>query len=502
MVLKRKISFLWQLFLPIALALCVVFGLIIWYQYKREADYRMETLNEELARIDNRIIAAYERNANLRPFLAFIQQFFEGSKVEGVRVSVYQKKGYTERLLYSLGLPIPYNLDEINFEKKVTDDDAVDYGFGSDEDDKMYFYSSAGSSDGKIVVRTAMPYNERIHDELEIDSTVWIAMAVCFLFTLLVTYFSLRRLTRSVTLLKDFAYRATSGGYFTGLDKFPSNELGDISREIVTLYRQRGNAIETIKKERKVAIHAIEEKARVTRQMTQNINHEIKTPVGIIRGYLESILNDPNMDDDTRNRFLERMLQNVERLSALLNDVSTMTRLENGSDKISVEMVDMHDLVYQIDNDTPVNNLAGNMSFSFDVPIGCCVTGNYGLIYGMVCGLIRNAAMHSGGSNISLRLISESDRYYVFSFYDDGTGVGEEHLPHLFERFYRVDTGRSRKMGGTGLGLPIVKSTVTSMGGTISVHNRSTGGLEFIFTLPKYIDDDEFIDNDETPQSV
>ena len=101
-------------------------------------------------------------------------------------------------------------------------------------------------------------------------------------------------------------------------------------------------------------------------------------------------------------------------------------------------------------------------------------------------GLIKNAANYSGGTEIGFRLVSESDRFYVFSFYDNGKGVGEEHLAHLFERFYRVDTGRSRQKGGTGLGLPIVKSTVLSLGGTISVHNRSTGGLEFIFTIPRW----------------
>ncbi|MDE5649626.1 MAG: HAMP domain-containing histidine kinase, partial [Duncaniella sp.] len=142
-------------------------------------------------------------------------------------------------------------------------------------------------------------------------------------------------------------------------------------------------------------------------------------------------------------------------------------------------------------------NLAGGRECMVVLPLGGCVTGNYTLISGMICGLIRNSAMHSGGTKIGLRLISESDRFYVFSFYDNGTGVGEDHLPHLFERFYRVDTGRSRKAGGTGLGLPIVKSTVQSLGGTISVHNRSTGGLEFIFTLPKYIVEDEFIDKDD-----
>ena len=336
---------------------------------------------------------------------------------------------------------------------------------------------------------SALPFDAEVSDALEVDSMVWLVMASCIIMTILVSYYFTRRLSRSVTLLKDFAYRAATGGHFTGIDKFPRNELGDISREIVTLYRERENAMEQIRRERKVAIHAIEEKARVTRQMSNNINHEIKTPVGIVRGYLESILGDPDMDAETRTRFLERMLSNIDRLTNLLNDVSTMTRLENGTDKIALSKVDMYDLVYQIDYDMGANNLAGNMQFSFDVPLDCYVTGNYGLLNGMICGLIRNSAMYSNGTKICFKLISESERFYMFAFFDNGVGVAEEHIPHLFERFYRVDTGRSRKQGGTGLGLPIVRSTVITLGGTISVHNRSTGGLEFIFSLPKWTGD-------------
>lgn len=482
MASKRRINFHWQLFLPIAATLCVVFGLIVWYQYKREADYRAQIITQQLDMINRRVIRAYEDDQTLRPFNSFIASYFAGSRYEGVRISVYTDDAM---LRYSLGVPIPFNIDPAGTIRVIDSDDTPSVVQRS-RDGELYLLSLETSRDGKVRVLAAIPYGDDLKDAMTIDSSMWLVILCSLIVTLLVTYYITRILARNVTLLKDFTYRAVSGGKFTGMDKFPRNELGDISREIVTLYRDRLAAIEQIKKERKVAIHAFEEKARITRQMTNNINHEIKTPVGIIRGYLESILNDPDMDEETRMRFLQRMLSNVERLTNLLNDISTMTRLENGSDKIAVTKVDMYDLIFQIDCDMAANRLAGDLDFTYDIPLDCCVAGNPGLLHGMICGLIRNAAMYSGGTKISFRLISENERFYVFTFYDDGHGVDEEHLPHLFERFYRVDTGRSRKQGGTGLGLPIVKSTVITHGGTISVQNRSTGGLEFIFTLPKW----------------
>lgn len=492
--MKHQLSYQWRLFLPLATILCIVFGLIIYYQYKREADYRAQIFGSELEMINNRILNAYDEDVNLRTFLNFIQKFFKGSVFEGVRVSVY----FDGQLQYSLGTPIPIDNDGLTLRGYGLDNSPTEGSerkiiagrtVGSDEDGNCYLFSKTKSSDGRVTVRTAMPYSDNVHDAIDVDTTVWLVIIGCLLTTLLVTYYFTSILSRNVVLLKDFAYRATTGGRFSGEDKFPRNELGEISREIIKLYRERLKAMELIKKERKIAINAIEEKVKITRQLTNNINHEIKTPVGIIRGYLESIIAAPEMDTATRNRFLDRMLMNVERLTDLLNDVSTMTRLENGADMIAVEKIDMHGLVYQIESDLPANNLSGNLEFSFDIPFECNVSGNYNLIQGMICGLIRNAALHSGGTEIGLRMISENKRFYVFSFYDNGNGVSSEHIPHLFERFYRVDTGRSRKMGGTGLGLPIVKSTIISLGGTISVHNRSTGGLEFIFTLPKWTEE-------------
>lgn len=483
MVLRRRLNFHWQLFLPLSLTLCVVFGLIVWYQYKREADYRSQVLMSQLDLINRRVIKAYDNDQTLRPFNSFIASYFEGSEFEGVRISVYSDIG---QLKYSLGVPLPMEFDPKAIRRTIDTGGDSPRQFIKGRDGLDYIASTTQSQDGRIRVVSAIPYDNQLQDALEIDREVWLVILGALLTTLLVTYYFTRMLARSVRLLKDFAYRAATGGRFTGIDEFPQNELGDISREIILLYRDRENAIEQIKKERKVSIHAFEEKARMSRQITNNINHEIKTPVGIIRGYLESILGDPEMDDETRTRFLERMLNNVERLSNLLNDISTMTRLENGGDKIAVGKVDMYDLVFQIDYDMDSNHLAGNLEFTYDIPLDCYVSGNPGLIQGMICGLIKNAAMYSGGTKIGMKLISQNDRFYVFTFYDDGNGVPNEHIPHLFERFYRVDTGRSRKQGGTGLGLPIVKSTVTTHGGSISVHNRSTGGLEFVFSLPKW----------------
>lgn len=482
MASRSRISYHWRLFLPLGALIGVVIGVLIWYQYRREAAYREEMFSNELELINRRVIKAYENDVSLHSFLSFIRDYYTDSMYDDVRISVYDNYGM---LMYSLGDPIDRTLNA----KKITyippvKDSKGEAGESSSEGN--FFYVCAISEDGLVNVKTAMPFNQEVNDAIDIDATVWLVIIFLALVSLIFTYLYTRTLSRNVRLLREFAQRASTGANLQKDYNFPHNELGDISREIVTLYRERGKAIEMINHERQVAMHAIEERMSTSRKMTNNINHEIKTPVGIIKGYLETIIANPDMDEASRTRFLQRMMTNIDRLCSLLDDISTITRLENGGSKISLECVEMHELVYQIDNDLAASGVAGNMKFSYSIPLECKVKGNYNLINGMISGLIRNAAIHSGGTEMGVRLISESERFYVFSFYDNGTGVSEEHLTHLFERFYRVDSGRSRKAGGTGLGLPIVKNTVISLGGTISVHNQSTGGLEFIFTLPKW----------------
>lgn len=489
MDLKKRLSYRWRLFIPIVGMMWFIVAVLMVYQYKREVSYRTNNIHKQLAFINSRILDAYETDTDLTPFMNFVGQYYENSIFDEIMISVYNKDG---ELIYNVGQPLVMDFSETNLPDELRETKENGIGtFPGAQGESMFYFTARKSKDGQLYVRTAMPYTVTISDAISAEPDFWIIIIVLTILVTVMAYYSTVFLTRNVTLLRDFANTVGEGGTFVDENKFPHDELGEISRQIIKLYREKDVAIKESEKEHQIALHAVEEKARIKRQLTNNINHELKTPIGIIKGYLDTILGTPDMDEATRDRFLIRMHENMERLGSLLSDVSSITRLEEGSGNIPVTEVDMHDLVYTIQHDISVSGIAGNMKFRYDVPLSCRVRGNSTLLNGLVTNLIKNAAQHSHGTEMGLRLISESPRFYTFCFYDNGVGVSDEHLSRLFERFYRIDAGRSRNSGGTGLGLPIVKSTVEALGGSISVRNRSTGGLEFVFTLEKWSSSDK-----------
>ena len=251
------------------------------------------------------------------------------------------------------------------------------------------------------------------------------------------------------------------------------------------IYQERLQAMKRLKQEHNVAMHAMEEKDRVKRQLTNNINHELKTPIGVIKGYLDTIVDNPDMDPESRRHFILKAQEHANRLVQLVADVTAISRLQEGRAAINLEDIDYHDVVYTVGADAVDSGTIGSLQFENGVEPGTHVMGNYNLLTGMLMNLVRNAVAYSKGTECGVRVAGEDDEYYYFEFYDNGTGVGEEHLEHLFERFYRIDTGRSRKVGGTGLGLPIVQNTIEAHGGRIEALNAPTGGLVFAYSLPK-----------------
>ena len=229
-----------------------------------------------------------------------------------------------------------------------------------------------------------------------------------------------------------------------------------------------------------------EEQVNLKRQLTQNIAHELKTPVSSIQGYLETIVSNENIPREKINVFLERCYAQSNRLSRLLRDISVLTRMDEAANMIDMERVDISVLVGNIINEVALELDEKHITVVNSLKKSIQVKGNYSLIYSIFRNLMDNAIAYAGTKiQININCFREDESYYYFSFADTGVGVSPEHLNRLFERFYRVDKGRSRKLGGTGLGLAIVKNAVIIHGGSISAKNSQGGGLEFVFTLAK-----------------
>ncbi|MDR0422640.1 MAG: HAMP domain-containing histidine kinase [Proteiniphilum sp.] len=230
------------------------------------------------------------------------------------------------------------------------------------------------------------------------------------------------------------------------------------------------------------------EKMRLLKQeMTNNIAHELRTPVTTIRGYLETVLSRDRGDFSALHRgFLDRAYAQTVRLSELIQDISLLTKIEEAPDRFEREPVRIKSLLNELADDLADRLRQTDDRFAVEVSDRVVISGSRTLLYSLFRNLIENAIIHAGaGVEITVRCYSESEESFFFEFYDTGTGVEERHLVRLFERFYRADAGRTRKTGGSGLGLSIVKNAVLFHRGNVVARNRPGGGLHFLMTFPK-----------------
>ena len=229
-----------------------------------------------------------------------------------------------------------------------------------------------------------------------------------------------------------------------------------------------------------------EEESRMKRQLTQNVSHELKTPVSSIQGYLETILSNPDLSPDKRQFFLERCYSQSTRLTGLLRDISVLNRLDEASEMFDITEVNITKLIAEIQKECSQDMEEKHITSEIILPGDPTVFGNNSLLYSIFRNLYDNAIAYAGENiRITVNCYKEDPKYYYFSFSDNGVGIPEEHINRIFERFYRVDKGRSRKIGGTGLGLSIVKNGVNFHKGQISAKSSPGKGVTFFFTLKK-----------------
>lgn len=231
------------------------------------------------------------------------------------------------------------------------------------------------------------------------------------------------------------------------------------------------------------------EKTRLLKQeMTNNIAHELRTPVTSIRGYLETIINLYQNDEEHEKipNFINRAYVQTIQLSELIQDISMLTKIEEASDRFEKEPVNLKELLDGLNSDLNDKLVSKGDKFKIEVKDNVVVYGSRTLLYSIFRNLTENSIAYAGENvEIVIKCYSESSDSYYFEFYDTGKGIEDKHLVRVFERFYRINEGRTRNSGGSGLGLSIVKNAVLFHKGSIVAKNRIEGGLSFLITFPK-----------------
>ena len=457
------------------------------YQYQREKEYKIDILHSRLQMYNYEMVQTLGEDSltSIRLFRDYVARH----SMEGLRVSIIDKNGRVvldsyEPQVDSLG----NHLQRTEIQQALHDGNGYDIKRLSQSTHETYFYSATRF--GNVIVRTAVPYSAELTQSLQADNTyIYFAVALTLLLGI-VLYLSTHRISRHIGYLREFAVKAEEG---EELDhelerRLPDDELGDISHTIIMLYWKLR--------------HSEEEKIRIKRQLTQNAAHELKTPAASIHGYLESILDHPDMPEDKKKHFLERCYAQSERMNKLLLDMSALTRLDDMDDNKSsarreYRQVNVLEIIKNALDDTALYLQDKGIIPSLRVPEHIEVLGDHSLIYSIFRNLIDNTiAYATGASRLDINCTevegdgehqsTEGRHFYQFTVSDNGPGVESVHLDHIFERFYRIDKGRSRKLGGTGLGLAIVKNAVAAHGGTTTALLTPGGGLTIRFTLARF----------------
>lgn len=474
--LWNKLTYHRRLFLGLLVYSVVLVGCFAVFQYYREKQFKAEELNLRLQVINDRVLEYLADNDSVDIPAAALPHSFKD-----LRISVIDTRG---NVIYDNSIdsiPAKNHLGR----KEIAD--ALKYGEGysmrrhSESTGQTYFYSAKYS--GKHIVRTAVPYSVPLLQLLAADyGFLWFMVGITCIMCV-IGFFATRRVGLHIKRLNSFAENVERGDRITDVTPFPQDELGSISNHIVSLYARLQQATYDRDREHRAAMQEQQEKIRMKRRLTNNINHELKTPIASMQVCLETLLKHKDMDASKREEFLMRCYKANERLSRLLEDVSAITRLEEGGDNVLRERVDVAEVVREVcDEFTPSARAAG-VEIVNDVKGELHIEGNASLLASVFRNLLSNALAYSGCTRITLS-VKEETAGYIITVADNGCGVPEEHLPRIFERFYRIDKGRSRRAGGTGLGLAIVKNAVLWHRGSVSVSNLRGGGLAFTIQMP------------------
>ena len=570
-----------KLFLYFFLMIFILMSAITFVQYQREKKFHSGQLDNQLEKYNHLIHNYIGDNGQNWESLKDLTEFFRNS---GLRVTIIDTLGnvlFDSSIKDALQLENHRARPEFLQARESKTGKAIRHSTTTGKD--YYYYAEKFR---QYYIRSALPYTVELKSLLKVNMFFVYFMVIILLLAVLALYLITKNFTKSIDRMRIFTERAKNGEELEADLVFPKDELGEISNNMVMLYKQLAKTKDEVNNEREKLINhlhisqeglgifsedkkeilanptfiqyasflsdknettseeifkvpefaeinsfidenlltkqmhrkrmtiekdsryffvqcivfqdntfeisindvtAQERENELKREITQNVSHELKTPVSTIMGYMESILDNPDLPRERQSFFIERSFQQAQRLSLLLQDISTLNKLDEKQKVHEREVIDLFTIFQDVLKDVALEIEEKRFRIVHNLHIGMEIKGDTSLIYSIFRNLIDNALSYAGESvRIDVNCYREDERFFYFTFADNGVGVNEEHLNRLFERFYRVDKGRSRKMGGTGLGLAIVKNAVIYHKGTITAKNTPGGGITFVFSLKKY----------------
>ncbi len=346
--------------------------------------------------------------------------------------------------------------------------EAARMGGGEYSGQMAYSVHAMDSADGQI---GALLFVSRIQSVMDSLGTVqWQLISVFVLIAiaaLILALFLSQILTKPITNLSRSMRKMGKGDLSVRVPERGSGEL----RELAENYNTMAAQLERLDKTRS--------------QFVSNASHELKTPLTTMKIMLETVMYQPDMPEELRREFMQDMNHEIDRLTGIVTDLLTLTRVDGDKSGLKQEPVDMSALTEEVIHMlTPAAEKRGQLLESSIAP-GLEMLGDRARLNQILYNLTDNAIKYSpDGGRIAVSLRAEPEGL-VWRVRDNGVGIPAEDQEHIFERFYRVDKARSRETGGTGLGLSIVKQLVSMHGGTITVHSEPNRGSEFKVVFPQ-----------------
>lgn len=307
-----------------------------------------------------------------------------------------------------------------------------------------------------------------------------ISFVLLFLLSyLLITYFTERFIYRQIKLIYKLIAqtKATKRESFFYENVLPEKNLSEVTEEVEQWAEQK-----------RLEIDRLQENEKYRKEFLQNLSHELKTPIFAIQGYVDTLLSGAMNNEETRKRFLQNASRNIDRLVNLVDDLDEISKLESGEQLLYKESFVIQDLIKDVFEALSLKSAGKQIQMLLkkgsELPM--TVYADKEKIRQVLINLIDNAIKYGKqNGTINFSAYKADEGKILIEISDDGAGISEEHLPRIFERFYRTDLARSRKEGGSGLGLSICKHIIEAHGEHIHVRSTPDIGTTFGFLLPE-----------------